>query len=60
MVKVKTQKDFDLMVLDESLANQGLCADKYPDDEGYRWISTSNQSIITEAELQAAIDSLIA
>lgn len=58
MIKIKTNKQFDLMELDALLDNQGLSSDKYPDEEGYRWISTADESTITEAELQAAIDSL--
>lgn len=58
MAKLKTKKEFDLMELDAILGNEGLSADKYPDDEGYRWIATADESTVSQEELEAAINNL--
>jgi hypothetical protein len=58
MIIIKTNKDFDLMALDEVLGKQGLSADKYPDEKGYRSIATAENSNITQEQLEAAIAAL--
>lgn len=58
MAKLKTKKEFDLMELDALLGNQGLSADKHFDDEGYRWITTADESTVSQEELESAVDSL--
>jgi len=53
-----TNKEINLLQLDEELGNQGLCADF--NDPQNKVIKAADNSTITEAQLKAAIASHIA
>jgi hypothetical protein len=58
MAKVITSKEINLSQLDEELGSQGLSADfNNPDN---KVIVTADSSIVTQEELQLAVDSHIA